>query len=106
MTRHCRTLLIASALVTALLHPRGTPAQESVDQQRTIAKGVLAADAGQRAQALAMARALGPTRTGPELGAALITALERENAVTRARDEAALKGEPLEDRDGFVLRRH
>lgn len=101
MVRQHRVFLIVVALVAASLAPWGPSAQEPVNE-RAIAQLLLAEDAKERLQGVAVARALGPAQTGPELRTALITALERENAVSRARAGAARRGEHLENRNDEI----
>lgn len=66
------------------------------DDQKALAQLILSADTQERARALEAARLLGPQSTGPELRAALFTALEREGGLRAQRYEAGLRGDPVE----------
>ncbi|MEW5984442.1 MAG: hypothetical protein AB1806_18995 [Acidobacteriota bacterium] len=95
-----RLFVVAAAIAMGAPLSRVVPAQEAVDQ-KAVAQQLLSTEVEDRFRALAQARALGPSRIGPELRDALIAALEVENRRTKSRHEAALRGEYLEDRDEF-----
>jgi hypothetical protein len=89
-TQSRATILLALVLVTAAL-PSGGRAQ--VDQQ-ALARAIVGDDRRAAQEALDEAtRALAPEEMGPELRAALIAALERQNQVYRATAEAAIAWE-------------
>ncbi len=86
-------LLLVIALFAAVLHTASVEAQ--VDQ-RALAEQLLRGQAIERSRALEAAQALGPQQIGPELRAALIKALEREDRVHANRYHADLRGEAIE----------
>jgi len=95
--------LLATALFAVALNPATVQAQ--VDQS-VLAQQILGGNARERSRALEAAQALGPQQIGPEVRAALIKALERENRVQADRYHADLRGEalkPLEDPE-FIAR--
>ncbi len=80
-------LLMFAALIGT---PATTIAQAQVDQH-ALAQQVLGTNLTEQSHAVEQARALGPQRTGPELRAALIAVLERNNRLViqaAQRDEA------------------
>jgi hypothetical protein len=64
--------------------------------QHALAQQLLGDSAAERAVAVAVAEALGAANTGPELRAALVTALEREGRIQVERVRADRRGEVLQ----------
>lgn len=87
--RHAVLLILAGLAVTSAT----ATVRAQVDQQ-TLARQILSADRGEQSRALSAAWALGPQNTGPELRAALITLLDRNNRIVA---EAAKRDEVLEN---------
>jgi len=80
-------LLMLAALIGT---PATTIGQAQVDQH-ALAQQILSANLTEQSNAVEQARAIGPQRTGPELRAALIAVLERNNRLViqaAQRDEA------------------
>ncbi len=98
-----QVVLLAIALFAGALGPATVQAQ--VDQS-ALAQQLLGGNASERSRALEAARTLGPQQIGPELRAALIKALEREDQVQAQRYHADLRGEALERQEDpeFIFR--
>jgi len=88
-----QVVLLATALMATVLH---TPIVEGQWDQLALAQQLLREGPTERGRALEIARAIGPQNTGPELRAALRTALEREGMVHLRRWQASRRGEVIE----------
>jgi hypothetical protein len=95
-------VLFAPALLVTVLHTARVESQSQPDQL-VLAQQLLQGDAGGRSDALENARVLGSEKTGPELRAAVITLLERNNKIVEQARRGGVAVASLEDPEFIAL---
>jgi len=108
-TFHDRSTICAFAIGVLLTTPTPGASQTAVGRdidQQVIAKQLLSENRQERDHARAAARAIRPSATGPDLRAALIALLERQNQLVRKAEQDGIPVDMVENPEFIVDVQH